>query len=393
MWKKILCLLAALALCAVLPAAAEETVQPVTAAELAALAESVRTQALAGAPLNDPAGENAVSEDGTLFQYEAARIYADGTELAADTPVNVLVFEDSEGPVFRGVGIDTQLADLLAAFPSENAGLAGTREEAVLYVAETAGGGFAYGRILRDGQRVSAAEYGEAVPQGEQFRMAAVTFLLLDGLVTSIRVDGLNPAGAGLTDAAGAGEILAELKELAGHDEYRAVKTSRNGLELEPFGEDDLVFDGFSYTALQPATLPGRPETELVDNEDGTWLLLCEGNGYEAVFTCDENGENASILSFSIRDDGTEGPRCVRLGDRFSEDFCRFRSGEHEMAEDMTEVLYGTEGTAPWGFAFYDQTTGEMSLRYVALLENGTQVELLLRYIDSSLTEILLQTV
>ena len=58
------------------------------------------------------------------------------------------------------------LADVLAAYPLENETLAGTREDAVLYLHDTAGGGFVYGRILRDGQRVSAAEYGEVPRKG-----------------------------------------------------------------------------------------------------------------------------------------------------------------------------------------------------------------------------------
>ena len=63
MMKKILCLLAVLSLCAVLPAAAEEAAQPVTAAELSELLGSVRTQALASGPLNDPAEESAPPEE------------------------------------------------------------------------------------------------------------------------------------------------------------------------------------------------------------------------------------------------------------------------------------------------------------------------------------------
>ena len=391
MMKRILYLLAAAVLCAVIPAAAEETVQPVTAGELAALLEEVRARALAAEPVNDPADEGALSEDGILLQYENVRIYAEAAALAEDTPVNALVFEDSEGPVFRGLGIDSLLEDLLAAFPADNAAQAGTREEAVLYLRKTAAGGFVYGRLLRDGQRVTAAEYGEVLPEGENFRRASVTFSLLNGLVTAIRVDGLNPE-TGTADAAHAEEMYAELKALAARDEYHAVRTSRNGLELAPFGEDDLLFSGFSYPDLRPDDLAGT-ENELVDNEDGTWLLRCEGRGYEAVFTCDADGGNAAVLSFSIRDEETEGPRGVRLGDLFSEDFCRFRSGEHEMGEDMTEVLYGTEGTAPWGFASYDSTDGETSLRYVTPTESGITVELLLRYTDNYLTEILLRTV
>ena len=72
MWKKILCVLAALALCAAVPAMAEESARPVTAAELDALLETVRTLALQTEPLNDPASEDALREDGTFFQYMIA---------------------------------------------------------------------------------------------------------------------------------------------------------------------------------------------------------------------------------------------------------------------------------------------------------------------------------
>ena len=96
-------------------------------------------------------------------------------------------------------------------------------------------------------------------------------------------------------------------------------------------------------------------------------------------------------LSFTLLDDQTEGPRCVRIGDLFSDDFCRFRSGENEMSEDMTELLYGTEGSASWGFASYDPE--EMILRYVTETQSGLRVELILRYTEHYLTEIILQTV
>ena len=392
MTKKMLCLLTALLLCAVSAAFAESAVETVSAAELSALREDVLGQALAASPLNDPSDESARSEDGTFFSYEVARIYAEGTELTAETPVNALVFEDSEGPVFRGTGIDTQLADLLAAYPLDNAELAGTREEALLYLHKTEDGGFRYGRILRNGQRVSAAEYGEVLNEGGRFRRSAVTYTLLNGLVTSIRFDGLNP-GAGLLEAEDASEILASLEELGGKKDYCAVKTSRNGLELTPLAADDLYFDGFAYAELQPDSLPGTPEKDLIDNEDGTWLLRCDGDGYEAVFRCDAEGNNAQILSLTLLSDEFEGPRCVRLGDLFSDDFCRFRNGENEVSEEMTELLYGTEGTAPWGYASYDPSAGETSLRYVTNASDGTVVELLLKYEQNTLFEIILHSI
>ena len=389
MMKRILCLLTAVMLCLILPAAAEENAKEVTAAELDELLERVRTQALGEELLNDPAGEDAESEDGTFFLYEAAGFYAEGTEMTADTPVNALVFDCEEENVLRGTGVASRVEEVLAAFPLDNADLAGTREEAILYLRETEAG-FAYGRMLRDGQWVSTVEYGEVISDGEMSCRTAVTYSFENGAVTAIRVSGLNPAGGELMDAAQAEEFYNELIQLAGCEDYRAVKTSRNGLELTALGAEELIVDGVPYVSMKPADLPGTPETEIIDNEDGTWLLRCDGDGYEAVFRCGEHGEEAEILSFTILDDGIEGPRSVRIGDIFSDDFNRFRNGENEMGEDMTELLYGTEGTAPYGVAFYDFSA--MTLRYVTDTPEGLQVELLLKYDNYFLTEIILHT-
>ena len=389
MIRRILCLAAALALFAVLPVSAE-TAGPVTAEELAALLESARAEALGAEPLNDPADAEAQTEDGTMIQYGTARFYTAGGALTAEGPVNALSFDDGSRPVLRGLGIYSALEDVLAAFPNENAELAGTREEAVLYLANTASGGFTYGRILRDGQRALAAEYGEVQPAGAGFRRAAVTFTLQEGLVSSIRLDGLNP-DEGELEAAWADEFLSELMALSGRDEYRAVKTSRNGLALTAFDESDLLFGGIAYTALSPDALPGETREERIDNGDGTWLLICGGDGFEAVFLCGEDGADAQILSYTVLDDQAEGPRGVRLGDLFSEDFCRFRSGENDMAKDMTELLYGAADNPPYGLANYNPE--DMSLRYVTPTQSGLTVELILRYVDNYLTEILLQTV
>ena len=275
MMKRILCLLTAVMLCLILPAAAEENAKVVTAAELDELLERVRAQALTEELLNDPAGEDAESEDGTFFLYEAAGFYAEGTEMTADMPVNTLVFDCDEENVLRGTGMNSRVEDVLAAFPQDNADLAGTREEAILYLRETEAG-FAYGRILRDGQWINTVEYGEVVTDGEMSCRTAVTYSLENGMVTAIRVSGLNPAGGELMDASQAEEFYNELIQLAGCEDYRAVKTSRNGLELTALDAEELVVGGVPYVTMKPGDLPGTPETEIIDNEDGTWLLRCD---------------------------------------------------------------------------------------------------------------------
>ena len=430
MFKKMLCLLiaAALALCAIAAAAESENLpdagqeqaateggaeavtaaepesqaatgqeqtaksEPtaVTAAELEGLLATVREEAAAETLLNDPTDEAARSEDGTLFLYEVAQIYAEGETLTADTPVNTLVFEDSEGPVFRGTGIDTHRVDLLAAFRLDNQTLGGTREQALLYLSENADGGFLYGTALRDGQRLTAVKYGEMIKNGDGYRDVSVTYSLLNSLVTAIRADGLNPSAT--IDAQQAEETLAGLKALGTETGYRMVANSRIGTDLTAFSAEDLSFSGIRYTELTPETLPGEAEKELIDNEDGTWLMRCDGDGFEAVFTCDGDGGNAKILSYTILDPDAEGPRAVRLGDLMSDDYCRFRSEGNEMTEEMTEVLYGTEESGEFGLASFDYSAGEASLRY-GTEADGTRVELLLKYEQNQLKEIILHTV
>ena len=101
-----------------------------------------------------------------------------------------------------------------------------------------------------------------------------------------------------------------------------------------------------------------------MDNEDGSWLERVDGEGFEAVFTLDAPEGTARMVSFTILSPDLEGPRCVRIGDLFQEDFTRFRSGEGELdATGLTETLYGTWGTVPYGIAEYGDGQ-EMILRY-----------------------------
>ena len=142
----------------------------------------------------------------------------------------------------------------------------------------------------------------------------------------------------------------------------------------------------------QPEQFEGELEDMLIDNEDGTFLRRIDGDGFEAVFTCDEAGQNAQLISYTILSDNLEGPRSVRLGDYFQEDFNRFRNGEGAFDEAaMSEVLYGTVGTAPSGLAEYG-TGDEMTLRYVTDTLDGREVELYLHYQNTVLDEIILHT-
>ena len=385
MMKKILCgLLTLLLLSGLIPALGEES--PVTESELYALADQLIARALSSEPLNDPLSEDAGSEDGTAFQYAFGFIYADGTALSADTPVNAILIADDETEAIRGITVNSSVDDLMKKIPCDNDGMYGNYDSALLYLTGDADAGFSYGWVQRNGQRIIAMEYGVADPQRE-IRIAFTCQISGDG-VTQIRLDGFHePFSREDSDA-----LYADLAALKGEMWYHRVPFSYDGSDLEKFSEADLDFLSLSYMTAQPEQFGGEVEDMLIDNEDGTFLRRIDGDGFEAVFTCDENGQNALLISYTLLSDQLEGPRSVRLGDLFQEDFNRFRNGEGAFDDTaMREVLYGKVGTAPYGLAEYG-TGDEMTLRYVTDTLDGRVVELYLHYQNTVLDEIILHT-
>ena len=360
--------------------------EPMRMEELTSFAASVREMADKGEILNDPADEDAVSEDGIALQFDFGVIFATRPAWNADTGMNAFLITDSETAGPRGITVDWSVNQVMDAVPCENSEMFGTPEEAVLYLTGNPEEGFLYGRVERDRQRISAIEYGVVDP-AEGIRLVLNCGISGDS-VASLRLEGMGETFS----REAASDLYQELTALAGEYAYSRVPRSTTGTDLPMFQEGDLYFRSLSFLTAEPAIFGDNVEDMLIDNEDGTWLRRIDGDGFEMVFSCDERGENTSPLSYSILSPDLEGPRDVRLGDLFHEDFTRFRSGEGEMSEDgLTEVLYGTVGTAPYGLAEYGDGS-EMTLRYVTGTLGGPDVELLLRYQNTELAEIILHT-
>ena len=365
-------------------AQAAET-NPLTGEEILALAEQMRT--LAGQrPVMDNSAEEADSEDGYAIPYDFGVIYAEESKWQEGSRMNAFLVMDSEIEGPRGIRIDWDVNQLMEAIPCGNVEMNGTPQEAVLYLEGNPESGFRYGLAERDGQRISAMEYGEAEPATG--RKISLTFGISGDGISSIRGEGMNET----FPREALEELYAGMEELTHHFEYARVPRSLNGKDLEMFGEADLDFSALSYRTAEPEIFGENVDGMMIDNEDGTWLRRVDGDGFEAVFRCDSAGKNAELISYSILSPELEGPRGVRLGDLFHEDFTRFRSGEGGMDETgLTETLYGTAGTAPYGLAEYGDGT-EMTLRYVTPTLGGPDVELILRYRDTVLAEIILHT-
>ena len=394
MMKKLLCFAVAMMLMGCCAGAfgegAGESAAPLTSAELAEGAQAMKEQAAAGEVLNDPADPAAETEDGNLFQYAFGTMYADGTEITGDTPVNAIEMGEEGTDMPRGLSISMTPWDVSALFPNDNPEMAGDREGALLYLQESEENSLVYGRVYRDGQRISILEYGEILPDGDGYRAAVLSCLFAEGLLYRVRMEGFEENQAVVMSKEDRDGLAAELKALGRKDEYRAVKMSRDGLELTEFAAEDLMFSGLDLRSLQPEGLPEPYVTDLFDNEDGTWILTVTGEEYEAVFQCEAEGKNPKIVSFTITGDEMEGPRGVRLGDMFHEDLQRFRYESRGLDDTGTgEVLYGDGAQGARGTASYTGVDG-MSLQYTAPLADGREATLLLRYNFNMLTEILI---
>ena len=359
--------------------------QPITKAELTKFAARIREMAMRDEIQNDADSEDARTEDGILLQYEFGEIYADRTKMEAETKISAAIIMDDEPKGPRGITISMDVNDVMAAIPNGNPEMDGTYEQALLYLEGEPEGEYLYGLVERDGQRISAIAYGWADSR-EGKRIEMVLQISGDG-INAIRIEGMD----GRINTGDLAETYAEMTATGARKAYRRVARSLDGSELEEFQEADLDFSALSYQTAQPENMGEYVEDLLIDNDDGTWLRRIDGDGFSAVFTCDRNGRNANLISYTILSDELEGPRCVRLGDFFHEDYQRFRSGSGELDETgTTELLYGTPGEAPYGMAEYKGN--EMILRYVTKTMSGDEIELLMRYEETVLTEIILHT-
>ena len=114
-------------------------------------------------------------------------------------------------------------------------------------------------------------------------------------------------------------------------------------------------------------------------------FLRAVKKGYEF---CVENPSDAADMAVLFRQMAALDFPICGMSDEMP-----YRSTRYcDMTEEMTELLYGAEGSGEYGLATFDYDAGEASLRYVTEAD-GTRVELLLKYEQNLLKEIILHTV
>lgn len=388
--KKLLCLLLVLALCPLCVHAEDSAAAVLTYEELTAWADAYIRQAREGSPLNDPA--DSLTVDGYEYIYEFATLYADSPVLSDDTEFGAVVLTADGETDPRGLRVGDALDAVLSAHYSENESLTGSRESAVLYVADALPESARWAQVSRDGQRVNTVQYAaheQLASGGDGYSDAGVLYTLAENRISAIRVYGLNSRiSLDTVNDVVYSVMLADLAE-----DYAQVPFSYVGSELQPLGEADMVFSGLSFLTMTAgeadAALGGAMEDTWVENGDEGWIRVQTFADCQLTWLYDISRTNGQIYMLEITGDGLEGPRAVRIGDTFSSVYNRIRNGEGAYQADGTEVLYGAEGDGAFGTAAYGYDASA-TLRYGFPLADGRIVTLRLDFSVMELDEIYL---
>ena len=389
MLKKMLCVL----LCVLmLPVAlAEESTAPVLSLnELETWAEEYIARAKASKPLNED--NRSFTPDGYEYVYDFATLYGDTPEMSADTVIStvVLTSEEENGP--RHVNVGNDMAVVIDAYYNENPTLLGTKESAVIYTMDMLPEAARWAQVLRDGQRVQTIQYAvheQHATGGEGYTDAGVIYTMAENRVSAIRVYGLNSR----IDLNTVNQVMYNVMIAALENNYAQVPFSYDGLTLEKFQAEDLIFSGMDFVSLTPddaIALFGEP---LMDNwaEDGDagYMRVQTYPDFEVVYLFNKARTEGRVYMLAIHGEGMEGPRAVRLGDDFADIYNRFRNGEGEYQEDGSEMMYGVENEGSYGKATYGYDASATAL-YSFLLEDGRRVTLQMFFDVMECSQILL---
>lgn len=390
MFKRLFCLLMALTMLPVFALAEESSASALTWQELKTWTDGYKARAMASQPMNDPTDPDANTDDGYVFMYDFATLYMDRPEMTEDAVMKEMVIYAYEEEAPHGTRVDYTSEEILSTYYHENPDLRGDYDFAPLYVSDHLPMGAAWGWVQRDGQRIMTIQYGvheQTATGGDGYTDAGLVYTIQDDSVAAIRAYGLDQVVA----EEDVRQNLQAVQDLFQVNTYARQPISYAGVDLPPFGMDDLMFAGMDFSTVTPEKAkevfgPCHQET-WTEDDNGEYIYTMEFEHCEITFVCDKNKQNARAEVMAITTDGMEGPRAIRLGDTFASVRLRFRHSEGE-TDGMSEVLYGDMEGSDYGMAEYGEDASA-TLRYQVKTPVG-DVMLYLYFEQRYLSEILL---
>lgn len=366
--KKFVSLLIACALAlGCLPAFAEAAYP--TADEIAAYCDTLLQTALTLPPVSPEETE----EGGWCFDYGTFTLYSEDQPLTADSAVflaELLPGEDSLRDM-RGIGPGSTVQEALAAYPLDNQDLAGTYDEAVLYINGIEPDAVRVGSIVRSGSHILLIDHTVYTPSGAQTQFASVLYTLENNRVTAVQLIPSQETD-NLEDVKEEIFRLSELQEQREYSVYRAETPT-------PLAREDLTFGPIDFLSATEADLIaalGAPEGDIWEEDEEGFLHTLQWEGVQAILRCDAQKQNAVLQYLQIYSERLEGPRGVHMEDSMETVLALFpREGEGD-------VLYGDGDNAPTGIISHGAEA--VSVLYAAEAE-GDQVALKLDFVDDAL--------
>lgn len=302
-------------------------------------------------------------------------------EVLKETTVVLSAVLNQDQPCPRGLKIGDSVEALLAAYPNDNASLAGTYYDAALYVAGDKPEMTA-GWLLRDGQRITEVVHNVYAWQADGVIVCGVRYQVELGVITGIEVFGMSD----LTEESEAMIQIDEVASMQEIQEYFMHPKSEIGSELAIFSREDLVFadmDFLDLTAEMATEALGSAQVDQwTEDSTGEYLRLKQWEDISILFVYDANKQFVRVDSLTINGENVEGPRGVRVDDLMEDVMYRFRHGEGGSLENGV-ALYGDGKNAPYGVINYGDET--VTITYTLALDDDQTVIWHLTFVENML--------
>lgn len=382
-------LLALCLACLFCAAALADEAGVLTEGELAAWLNKLLLSTVNVTPLNDPVGEESLTEDGYVFLYPQATLYYNKPALDQSSVLNAVAVTDEALDMPRGIRLGAPAEMLMAAYGWQNLGLTGDDTSAPLYTLDQLPDAAYWAWAQRAGTTLQSVQCGIHVQMSQgRYTDTGVIYTVENGLVSAIHVYGIS-AATGLE--AVKANLAAVGGGLSSAQPAQGVTTQSAAL---PFAQADLQFSRMDFLTLTEkgaGVLFGTATGDAwAQEESGGWLHTLSYPNATLVFALDQSRANARLDSLSITG-GFAGPRGLAVGMALADALALFASDGAGRVSDTAAILYGDGQTPPFGTL--ERAGGDATLRYATTATAGGAsfaVALHMTFVNDRLAELMI---
>lgn len=383
-------------LCLGCAAARADEAGVLTETELSAWLNGLLLSTVGLQPLNDPVGEEALTDDGYAFLYPMATLYYDKPVLDAQSVLRAVAVTDEALDMPRGVRLGAPAEMLMAAYGWQNPGLLGDNTFAPLYTLSQLPQAAYWALAQREGGVLQGVQCAIHVRLGEdRYTDTGVLYTVEGDVVTGIRVYGISAAVSGADVQAN----LSAVGDAPAGDTAAADAQAAQGVTAasaaEPFGMGDLEFSRMRYLTLTEkgaAVLFGAFSSEDYAPDGDNWLHTLTYPGAVLVFSQYADHTSSHLEALTFTGEGLVGPRGLAVGMELAHAMALFSADGQGRTAGGVALLYGDGQNTPYGTL--ERTGDEATLCYAFTLPSagGAPANFALRvlFANERLTELML---